>query len=68
MNRLDERLKSGRQDCPIPQGFDGRMDAIWRGCRGRKKPGPRRLRQWAVVFWRRPCAWAAWRRPPARWS
>ena len=31
MNRLDERLKerARREDCPVPQGFDGRMDAIW---------------------------------------
>ena len=33
MNRLDERLKerARREDCPIPQGFDGRMDAILEG-------------------------------------
>ena len=30
MNRLDEWLKerARREDCPVPQGFDGRMDAI----------------------------------------
>ena len=30
MNRLDERLKerARREDCPVPQGFDGRMDAM----------------------------------------
>ena len=52
MNRLDERLKerARREDCPIPQGFDGRMDAILEGLpEGRKKPGPRRLRRWAVA-------------------
>ncbi len=33
MNRLDERLKerARREDCPVPQGFDGRMDAILEG-------------------------------------
>ena len=52
MNRLDERLKerARREDCPVPQGFDGRMDAILEGLpEGRKKPGPRRLRRWAVA-------------------
>lgn len=52
MNRLDERLKerARREDCPIPQGFDGRMDAILEGLpEGRRKPGPRRLRRWAVA-------------------
>ena len=52
MNRLDERLKerARREDCPIPQGFDGRMDAILEGLpEGRGKPGPRRLRRWAVA-------------------
>ena len=52
MNRLDERLKerARREDCPVPQGFDGRMDAILEGLpEGRRKPGPRRLRRWAVA-------------------
>ena len=52
MNRLDEWLKerARREDCPIPQGFDGRMDAILEGLpEGRRKPGPRRLRRWAVA-------------------
>ena len=52
MNRLDERLKerARREDCPIPQGFDGRMDAILEGLpEGRRKPGPRRLRRWVVA-------------------
>ena len=52
MNRLDERLKerARREDCPIPQGFDGRMDAILEGLpEGRRKPGPRRPRRWAVA-------------------
>ena len=52
MNRLDERLKerARREDCPIPQGFDGRMDAILEGLpEGRRKPGPRRFRRWAVA-------------------
>lgn len=52
MNRLDERLKerARREDCPVPQGFDGRMDAILEGLpEGRRKPGPRRLRRWVVA-------------------
>ena len=72
MNRLDEWLKerARREDCPIPQGFDGRMDAILEGLpEGRKKPGPRRLRRWAVAgVLAAALCWAAWRRPPARWS
>mgnify|MGYP003259685573 CR=1 FL=1 len=43
MNRLDERLKerARREDCPVPQGFDGRMNAILEGLpEGRRKPGP----------------------------
>lgn len=52
MNRLDEWLKerARREDCPVPQGFDGRMDAILEGLpEGRRKPGPRRLRRWVVA-------------------
>ena len=41
MNRLDEWLKerARREDCPVPQGFDGRMDAILEGL-----PDGRRMR------------------------
>ena len=52
MNRLDERLKerARREDCPVPQGFDGRMDAILEGLpEGRRRPSPRRLRRWAAA-------------------
>ena len=69
MNEFDKRMRTRAraEDCPIPADFDGRLEGCWRSCRSGKRPESPggSAEPWWPQHWRRPCAWAAWRPPPA---